>query len=703
MTGEPYIARRVAYGAILLALYGAWTACFRMAGDLALGTRLAALAWAVALFAAVGAAAGGGTAVLVSLISAQVPAKSRASVAAGIETALVAPAFLWLLLNELLYWQTSEVLGIGALAMLWHDTAAVLQNAWRMAARYLVLAAVLTVLVIALVHRRALRSHRTMESRGQTDPPPYRSSPRRRIGLLAAAVLVIAVMLAWQFRARPSLGLVELARSSPPLRVIGLARALVGIDLDRPAPARFGSPVITEQQYQASMGKPHDPAPNIIYILMESTSAKALHCYGYPREDITPNIDALAAGGVLFEHCVAGASFSSCGLTSITTSLYMLRGRRFDYFGNEFPFMGLPRALKLAGYQLNMFSSGNESFDHINRFSPPSDFDLYFSHDTCGLAQADCMRMDDRIAVGRFEEWLAARRDPRPFYAGFYLQSPHFNYEVPEPWFSHYQPVPPLYSNGDGILHIPAEIVPQLRNQYDNAMRYADYWVGRIRDALAKAGQLDRSIIMITGDHGEAFMQHGLARHGTHTWEEMIHIPLIVYAGSDIRPRLPATIPARVPHTVSGIDIAPTVAALVGFAPHPSWQGVNILDPAYTDRDRPIFSMTQYTRWQEVACVNKIKYTYDLTDVREYLFDLKVDPDETHNLVDERPDLLSAMRDLLAGWHTHQLAYYESSARPFTCYIGRYEPDSTLLARLGKAQAAGEGTGAADRITPLGG
>ena len=64
------------------------------------------------------------------------------------------------------------------------------------------------------------------------------------------------------------------------------------------------------------------------------------------------------------------------------------------------------------------------------------------------------------IAVEEFEKWIAGRSDPRPFYTGFYLQSPHFNYEIPEPWASHYQPVPPLYSNGDGILHIPPEVLP---------------------------------------------------------------------------------------------------------------------------------------------------------------------------------------------------------------------------------------------------
>jgi arylsulfatase A-like enzyme len=287
------------------------------------------------------------------------------------------------------------------------------------------------------------------------------------------------------------------------------------------------------------------------------------------------------------------------------------------------------------------------------------------------------MRMDDRHAVGRFIQWIAARNDPRPFYCGFYLQSPHFNYEVPEPWASHYQPVPPLYSNGDGILHIPADVLPKLKNQYDNALRYADHFIGQIVDALATAGVLDRTIIIAVGDHGEGFMEHGLARHGVHTWEEMIHIPLIIWLGPELRAACPRPLPSIVASTVSGLDVAPTLAALVDLPPHPSWQGLNVLDPAYTSRDRPVFSMTQYTRWQETACLDGLKYLYDLTEAREFLFDLRADPGEQHNLARSNPALAAAMRQLLAGWHTYQLAYYAVPNRP--AYVGRYQPDPATL------------------------
>jgi phosphoglycerol transferase MdoB-like AlkP superfamily enzyme len=179
------------------------------------------------------------------------------------------------------------------------------------------------------------------------------------------------------------------------------------------------------------MDSPRTPPPNVVFILLESVSAQALHCYDHQRSDITPNIDALAEQGILFEHCLSPASFSSYSIVSIMTSLHMLRDQTNDHFADKsFPFIGLPRVLKLAGYELAMFSSGNESFDNINQFYPPSDFDHYFSHDTCDIPKTDCMRMDDKHAVGEFEKWINQRTDPRPFYCSFYLQSTHFNYTL---------------------------------------------------------------------------------------------------------------------------------------------------------------------------------------------------------------------------------------------------------------------------------
>jgi arylsulfatase A-like enzyme len=761
MSGVQFIYRRMAAGSLCLGFYGLWVACLRLPTSMPAGTRMASWAWALGLFAGAGMILTAAVAMLAILGARPLRPAWRPGAAATIETALLVPFLVWLVLNEITYSVTSEVIGYGTLMMIWANPAATFEGAWEMGMRYLLGAgmAVLTIAVVGwwLSYRsfrtvwppggrascpplscpssggrasccppsgaapascrysgaRASRTPSSLSPAGggleDQEPCPStgllsrrrRPSAHRLAGSMTGGLVILAGLLTWQVHTRPSEALTTVCRSAPPLRALNVTRALLGLGLDGPLDLRPGAPIISELEYQARMGAPREPAPNVVFIVLESVPAKALHCYGYPRTDISPHIDALAAGGVLFEHCVNTASFSSYGLVSLLTSLYMLRAEHNDHFKDtSFPHYSLPRALKLAGYQLALFSSGNEAFDNINQFTPPADFDEYFSLDTADVPKPDCMRLDDQYAVERFEAWMAARKDRRPFYCGFYLQSTHFNYEVPEPWASHYLPVPPLYSNGSGIIHIPPDILPLLRNQYDNALRFSDYWVGRIRSALEKAGVFDNTLVVIVGDHGEAFMEHGLARHGVALWEEMIHIPFILYAGPAVRATLDRPLPSRVAGTVSGVDVAPTVAGLVGIRPHPSWQGTDVLAPGYTGQDRPVFSVLQLTRWQEAVVLNGFKYIYDLTEVRPQLFDLGNDPGETVDLVHQRPELANVMKDILGAWHTRQLHYYAPANRPFTDYLGRFEPDPVLLERFHAAIRQVDFRATTDPLTP---
>ena len=668
------LARRLRLGVWVFGLYGVWVGLVHVPGAWADGGRIASLAWSVGLFAMAGGAAMGVFS-LVAIGAAQVPSRAHAAkVAGGVDSLLTTLLFGWLVLNEFIYWTTFEVLGPETFALIWHNPVEVFENAWEMGARYLVIVVLVVASLALLITRRNLAGYRLFFNVSADDRDAARPvASRAWVGSLTC----VAVVFTWQFATRPSPALTTVLRSAPPLRVFNVARSVLGHGLTGSAPATFGGPIISHDEYQDSLGDLPESPPNVVLIVLESVPAGALHCYGYGRADITPNIDALANDGVRFAHCQSAASFSSYGMVSITTSLYLLRAERYDYFEDtSFPHLSLPHALKLAGYELNLFSSGNETFDNIDRFNPPELFDTYFSHDPHDYTKPDSMRMDDRYAGEEFEQWIVGRDDKRPFYCGFYLQSTHFNYEVPSPWSDHYQPVMPNYSNGSAIIRIPDDVLPKLRNQFDNAMRYADHWVGRIRAALEAAGEWDNTLVVITGDHGEGFMEHGLARHGVHTWEEMIHVPLIVYAGPEARGSR-FDVPRVVSDTVSTIDIAPTVAGCIGLRSHPSWQGRDVLADDYSSKDRPVFSILQLTRWQETITFNGYKYIYDLTDVQPMLFDLSVDPGETRDLIHEQPELADVMKQMLGEWHARQLAYY--AQRPFTHYIGRYVPDSSLI------------------------
>ncbi len=632
---------------------------------------LAGAAWAGGLMIVFGALVGCVSAVPVACVARRSPALCRW--ACRIQAMVLVLAGTWLYLNHQIMVKTDDALTAGALRFLFSNPKEVMDMAWRFAGYHLLAVCGGAVAMCVIVTRGMTRLNECLL---QNAPPATDSRPqivallnrchlRHPLGVAMIVLAILpAVLLAIQIHGNPSRYLVTTARVFAPLRAFQLTRWLTGpiVRVDPPPPC--GAAIVTDDAYLRSQNVDRRRLRNVVFVLLESVPAKAIHCYGYPRE-VSPNIDRLAAEGVQLDRCYAASSFSSYSLVSTLTSLYMLRTAENDHFRQiDFPYVGIHDVLKSLGYELTCFSSGNEAWDNLETFTSPKRFDTYFSHNRSNVDKTDCNRMDDKYAMGEFARWIASRKGNRPFYCYINLQATHFNYEVPEPWNSRYKPVPPAYSNGDGVIHIPPEVVPLLKNQYDNALCYLDHWVGFIRTQLAERQLLDQSIIVVVGDHGEAFMEHGLARHGMHLWNEMIQVPAILHAPGLLAPR-------RVARATSQIDLVPTVIAAMGVTPHPAWQGVDVLAEGYDDLHRPVFSVLQLTRIQEAMIWGTTKYIADQDTRQEWLFDLATDPGETRNLADlsAPSELLLKARVMLAQWHAYQMAYYTGNRR-LSHYVG---------------------------------
>ena len=244
MNNGQLIVRRMAVGAAVLGLYGVCAASLHLPRDLPAGTLLAAQAWALGLFAGAGMVLFGGAAALASLGARLAPARRRAATAASIEIALLAPVFLWALLNEVTYSITSEVIGYETALMIWANPAAVVEAAWDMGTRYLlaVIAAVIGGTVLGWRASRASfksawpgekgarpRLPERPEGRGrpgrepeqaQTESAPFFAflGRRRAAGSMTCGLVVLAVLLAWQVHSKPSAALTAVCRATPTLR-----------------------------------------------------------------------------------------------------------------------------------------------------------------------------------------------------------------------------------------------------------------------------------------------------------------------------------------------------------------------------------------------------------------------------------------------------------------------------------------------------
>ena len=188
----------------------------------------------------------------------------------------------------------------------------------------------------------------------------------------------------------------------------------------------------------------------------------------------------------------------------------------------------------------------------------------------------------------------------------------------------------------------------------------------------------DNTVVVIGGDNGEAFYEHGFAAHASSLFNEVMKVPMIIRApglqpGLDARPAM-------------FLDVPPSVFDLMGLPAHPGFQGISLFEPN-PDPNRSIYMIVQTPAAFQSAIVRSgFKLLYSEWDGRNYLYDLVNDPTETptKNLARSRPDLLADLTDRLRLWRREQLSYYADVPRQsrVTCRQGRSPAPSSLFAVL---------------------
>jgi arylsulfatase A-like enzyme len=222
---------------------------------------------------------------------------------------------------------------------------------------------------------------------------------------------------------------------------------------------------------------------------------------------------------------------------------------------------------------------------------------------------------------------VEARRDgpPHRFFAWFHFFDPHAQYVAHEG--------SPDFSGGRGAF-APA------RALYDQEVWYTDKHIGRVLDYIASQPWGADTAIVMTADHGEAFYEHGMLFHGSEIWNELVHVPLVVY--------VPGAEPGRVSAKRSHIDVAPTIVELMGL-PIPSdgeLRGKSLLTDVYLPKgdeheERDVYVDMPAGPFNGVkrAVVTGPTPGMKLIHAGGYnyqLFDLAADPDEKKDLSSDK-------------------------------------------------------------------
>lgn len=428
---------------------------------------------------------------------------------------------------------------------------------------------------------------------------------------------------------------------------------------------------------------------NIVLIVIESLRSDVI----LKEQDgiqVLPNVAQLARSGRFFPNCYANSTSSDCTDPCIVSSLYPLRTEWHHFYRRQDPWpkVLIYDLLKQYGYSTAIFSSQNETWSNMNLFYESPHLDVFFD----STSRADktiagssifnkwlsdtrqvAGKLDDALTIGAAIDWIGRQQAAgQPFFVSINLQTSHFPYERPDGKQGPFHPGK-LPSGTPFMSCESPETILVMRNVYQNALHYLDSQIGRLLQMLRRTGLDDRTIVLVTGDHGEAFCENGVTGHGQRPVETILKTGLVIHA--------PGCVDAvHDEQLASAVDIVPTALGLLGLPRHPAFQGIDLLGEDSPDSgSRLVFIHCSAPSMQIDAVISGSgwKLTRDhLRDFDELYFrpqDLDMDP----NLIADEPQIARCLGQLLADWRGRQLLYY-SSARYYSCFYPPRPPQLSV-------------------------
>ena len=316
--------------------------------------------------------------------------------------------------------------------------------------------------------------------------------------------------------------------------------------------------------------------PNLILVSIDSLRADHLGCYGYAR-DTSPRIDRLAAAGARFEQAVSTTSWTLPAHAALFTGLYdATHGVVDNGLALSELHVTLAELLQRAGYHTAGFFGG--PYLHPT-FGLAQGFDVWQScmtttpdaaseRDVRAGAMAEDARAHDDVTgprtLAEIEAWLA-RGLEQPFFLFLHLWDVHYDYIPPAEHAERFDPGYQGPIDGRGVAtdpairaDMPARDREHLVALYDGEIRSTDEVLGRILDALEARGALADAVVVVTADHGEEFFEHGGKGHQRTLFDEVLRVPLVVWAPGRV------TAGRVVSEQVRLIDVLPTLARMAG-------------------------------------------------------------------------------------------------------------------------------------------
>ena len=359
---------------------------------------------------------------------------------------------------------------------------------------------------------------------------------------------------------------------------------------------------------------------NIILYFLESTPHSILDKQVEGR-DLTPNLNALARKSIRFERHYANFPLSINSFYSAFCSAYPLPdGAWISLVLPDFQVKCLSEILHEENYRNIILHAGYLGYAKQKRFLKNRKIDLMEDAQTLKRppftkGMGPWGAADERAMIAPLKSFIKAG-GAKPFFATLFAFAPHHPYNQPENY-------PVNFSATSGVK------ASQIR--YFNSLHFADFALGEILRSLESDKLLDNTILIIMGDHGEAFYEHrGNYNHPFFLYEENIHVPMLIYS-KNLNSQTASFV-------TSHVDILPTILDLLDLR--------NKITPLHVGRSMLQGNISRVAHiqayWQEEysgIVTQNYKYILKENGLSAELFDLQKDPNEKNNLAEARKDL----------------------------------------------------------------
>jgi arylsulfatase A-like enzyme len=446
-------------------------------------------------------------------------------------------------------------------------------------------------------------------------PPPHELTadrPRRTGPVLRSAC-------AWSVAAALATAVLACSKSDASG---GAAASSVAPNISAPVPAS-SAPLAPPPAEKSSLRPPY----NVLLLMIDSLRAD-MPWTGYPRP-IAPRLTELSRECLVYTRAYSLSSYTAKSVAPALVGEYPSAMPRDGQFFTRYPDAGnafVSERLQQAGHRT---LAGHAHGYFMRALGNDQGFDDYRlipgGVDIKAVTSVTSDRLTKLAVEMLSDQENTSQSGGRRFFAYFHYMDPHHTYE------RHRE-------------HPDFGSAP--RDLYDNEVHYTDSWVAKLLDFAERQPWFADTAIIVTADHGEAFGEHGQFRHAYELWEALVRVPLLLC--------IPGAAPGRTDVRRSHIDLAPTIAELMGLPAKPPFRGTSLIADLDTPRVEPRRIVADLPR---VDLMDRRRAVIDTDghkliafgDDRTFsLYDLERDPEEKNELSESAPDVLERMKRVYA-------------------------------------------------------